>query len=111
VKLFFVLVWFLFIFVTPSIAEKPRVSDGSSIRVGHSQCGSTLTSREALKKLNEKAVASALMDITSGDTVIVTIFNNQSGDWTIMVDGKNGISCMVMWGRNWFNIKDEGDSL
>jgi len=81
--------------------EKPEISSTSIIRVSGSQCGPTAASRIELKALGETVVASALMKVTPVDTVIVTFFTSPDGDWTIMIDSKNGISCMVMWGKYW----------
>jgi hypothetical protein len=91
----------LFLFGCSTISEKPEVTDTSSIRVSSSQCGPTLTSRVELEKLGESIVASALMRVTPIDTVIVTFFTSPDGDWTIMIDSMNGVSCMVMWGKYW----------
>jgi len=100
----------LLLFGTSAVAEKPEVGNTSSIRMNPSQCGPTLSSRVGLEQLGEKVVASAMMKVTLTDTVIVTLFNSQSGDWTIMIDGKNGVSCMVMWGKNWLTVSQKDDS-
>jgi hypothetical protein len=97
----------LFLFGCSTISEKPEVADTSSIRVSSSQCSPTSISRIELKKLGEAAIASALMRVTPTDTVIVTFFTSQDGDWTIMIDSRNGISCMVMWGKYWQMVGQE----
>ena len=77
------------------------LNNTSTIRVNNSQCSSTADSRIALEKLGETVAASALMQMTESEAVIVTFFSGKNGDWTVMIDGKNGISCMVMWGKYW----------
>jgi len=100
----------LLLFGTSAVAEKSEEGNASSIRMDPSQCSPTLVSRVGLEQLGEKVVASALMKVTSTDAVIVTVFNSQSGDWTIMIDGENGISCMIMWGSNWLTVNQKDDS-
>jgi len=90
-----------------SALEKPEVVNTSSIRVPTSQCGPTPSSRIQLEQLGEKLRASALMQITPLETVIVSFFSSQSGDWTVMVDGRNGISCMILWGKHWLAAGQE----
>jgi hypothetical protein len=96
----------LFLFGCSSLV-KPGVVDTSSIRVPASQCGPTATSKIELEQLGEKLRASALMQITPQEIVIVTFFSNSSGDWTVMIDGRNGISCMVLWGQHWIRAGQE----
>jgi hypothetical protein len=96
----------VFLFGCSSLV-KPEVVDTSSIRVPPSRCGSTATARIELKQLGEKLRASALMKITPQEIVIVTFFSNSAGDWTVMIDGRNGISCMVLWGHHWLRAGQE----
>jgi hypothetical protein len=53
--------------------------------------------------------ASALMQITPIETVIVSFYASRSGDkdWTVMIDGKNGRSCLILWGQHWRNVGQE----
>jgi hypothetical protein len=81
--------------------EKSDVTDTTAIRISNTQCIPTLMVKLELAEMGEKLVASALMKVTPDDVVIVTFFSNDSGEWSVMLDGKNGISCMVMWGDNW----------
>jgi hypothetical protein len=43
------------------------------------------------------------MQVTPTETVIVSFYSEQSGDkdWTVMIDSRNGISCMILWGKYW----------
>jgi len=91
-----------------SALEKPEVVNTSAIRVPSSQCGPTPSSRTQLEQLGERLRASALMQITPAETVIVSFFSSrQSGDWTVMVDGRNGRSCMILWGKHWMAAGQE----
>jgi len=63
----------LFLFGCSTLV-KPEVVDTSSIRVPSSQCGPTAAARIELKQLGEKLIASALMEVTPTETVIVTFF-------------------------------------
>jgi len=96
----------LFLFGCSSL-EKPEVVDTSSIRVPSSQCGPTAAARIELKQLGEKLIASALMEVTPTETVIVTFFSSPAGDWTVMIDGRTGISCMILWGKYWIRAGQE----
>ena len=99
---------FLFGCVAVAEPEKPEVVNTSIIRVSGSQCGPTPSARMELDKLGEKLVASALMKVTPTDTLIVTFFSSpETGEWSVMIDGKNGTSCMVMWGGNWRTVRQE----
>ena len=80
---------------------KPEVTNTSVIRVTDSQCAPTVSAQMQLEQLGEKLLASALMKVSPTDTVIVTVFRGQTGDWTIMINSPNGLSCMVMWGEYW----------
>jgi len=90
-----------------SALVKPKIVDTSSIRVPSSQCGPTAAARIELKQLGEKLIASALMEVTPTETVIVTFFSSSSGDWTVMIDGRTGISCMILWGKYWLRAGQE----
>ncbi len=99
-KLSFVLS-LLFLVGCSAVPEKPEVVDASVIRVSDSQCAPTISAQMQLERLGEKLLASALMKVSLTDTVIVTVFKSQTGDWTIMINSQNGLSCMVMWGEYW----------
>jgi len=92
----------LFLFGCSTI-DKSRAVDTSSISVGSVQCGSTPSAKIELERLGERLQASALMQITPIETVIVSFYASRSGDkdWTVMIDGKNGRSCMILWGKHW----------
>jgi hypothetical protein len=91
-----------------STSEKPEVINTAAIRVSPAQCGPTSISKVELKQLGEKLRASALMQVTLDETVIVSFYSNrQSGDWTVVIDSKNGISCMVLWGKHWLAAGQE----
>jgi len=92
-----------------STIDKSATVDTSSIRVGSTQCGSTPSSKVELERLGEKLRASALMQITPLETVIVSFYASRTGDkdWTVMIDGRNGRSCMVLWGQHWLNAGQE----
>ena len=91
----------LFLFGCAAVPDKPDMASTTAIQVNGSQCGPTSTLKRGIDKLGERLVASALMRITSNDTVIVAFFSGRDGDWTVIIDGRNGISCMVMWGKHW----------
>ena len=102
IRLSLVLSFFLLFGCTgTSVPEKSIAANTSTIRVNNTQCGPTPDSRRELEELGETVVASALMQVTASETVIVTFFSGRNGDWTVMVDSRNGISCMVMWGQHW----------
>ncbi len=101
-KLSLILSLFL-LFVCSGIPDKSVATN----LVNNSQCSPTADSRIALERLGETVVASALMRVTEEETVIVTFFSGRQGDWTVMIDGKNGISCMVMWGKYWSMVGQE----
>ena len=86
-----------------STSEKPEVINTAAIRVSPAQCGPTSISKVELKQLGEKLRASALMQVTPTETVIVSFYSDTSGDkdWTVMIDSRNGISCMILWGKYW----------
>ena len=92
----------LFMFGCSTI-DKSKAVDTSSISVGSVQCGPTPSAKVQLERLGEKLQASALMQITPLETVIVSFYSSRSGDkdWTVMIDGKNGRSCMILWGKHW----------
>ena len=92
-----------------STIEKSGAVDTSAIRVPSSQCGSTPSAKVQLERLGERLRASALMQITPIETVIVSFYSSRSGDkdWTVMIDGKNGRSCMILWGKHWLNAGQE----
>ena len=92
----------LFLFGCSTI-DKSATVDTSSISVGSVQCGSTPSAKVELERLGERLQASALMQITPIETVIVSFYASRSGDkdWTVTIDGKNGRSCMILWGKHW----------
>jgi hypothetical protein len=98
----------LFLFGCSSL-EKPPVVNTSSISVGSVQCGSTPSAKVQLERLGERLRASALMQITPLETVIVSFYASRTGDkdWTVMIDGKNGRSCMILWGQHWMTAGQE----
>jgi hypothetical protein len=100
------LVFLLFLFGCSTLV-KPEVVDTSTIRVSSDQCGLTKIIREGLRRYGERIVSSATMRVTPADTVIVTLFRSPNGDWTIMLDSRNGISCMVLWGKHWQGVGQE----
>jgi len=91
----------LFLVGCTGVPAKSIATNTSVIRVNNTQCGPTPATRRELEELGETVVASALMQVTASETVIVTFFSGRDGDWTVMVDSRNGISCMVMWGQYW----------
>ena len=86
-----------------SALEKPPVVNTSAIRVNAAQCGPTLSAKVELARLGERLRSSALMQVTPTETVIVSFYSETSGDkdWTVMIDSRNGISCMILWGKYW----------
>ena len=92
-----------------STLEKSEVINTSAIRVSAAQCGPTPSAKVELERLGEKLQASALMQITPLETVIVSFYSSRLGDkdWTVMIDGKNGRSCMILWGKHWLNAGQE----
>ena len=98
----------LFLFGCSTI-DKSATVDTSSISVGSVQCGSTPSAKVELERLGERLQASALMQITPIETVIVSFYSSRSGDrdWTVMIDGKNGRSCLILWGQHWRNVGQE----
>lgn len=94
-----ILVFLLFLFGCSTL--KPEVVNTATIKVSSDQCGLTTIIREGLRRHGERIVSTATMRVTPADTVIVTMFRSSNGDWTIMLDSRNGISCMVLWGKHW----------
>jgi hypothetical protein len=92
-----------------STIDKSRAVDTSSISVGSVQCGPTYSAKIELDRLGEKLRASALMKVTPTETVVVSFYSSWSGDrdWTVMIDGKNGRSCMILWGKHWLTAGQE----
>ena len=86
-----------------STLEKPDVINTSAIRVNAAQCGPTLSAKVELERLGERLRASALMQVTPTETVIVSFYSDQFGDkdWTVMIDSRSGRSCMILWGKHW----------
>jgi len=80
---------------------KPEVTDTSIIRVSNNQCGQTSILKKEINRLGENLIASALMQVAPAETVIVNFFSSRSGEWSVIIDGINGISCMVLWGEYW----------
>ena len=99
----------LFLSACSTIVDKSKAVDTSSISVGSVQCGSTPSAKIELDRLGERLQASALMQITPIETVIVSFYASRSGDkdWTVMIDGKNGRSCMILWGQHWLTAGQE----
>jgi hypothetical protein len=92
-----------------STLEKPKVINTSAIRVSSAQCGPTPSAKVELERLGERLRASALMQVSPTETVIVSFYSDQSGDrdWTVLIDNKSGISCMILWGKHWLNAGQE----
>jgi hypothetical protein len=92
-----------------STLDKSETVDTSAIRVNSAQCGPTPAAKVELKRLGEKLRASALMQITPTETVIVSFYSEQSGDrdWTVLIDSRNGRSCMILWGKHWMTAGQE----
>ena len=92
-----------------STIEKSAVVDTSSIRVGSTQCGPTYSAKIELDRLGEKLRASALMQVTPTETVVVAFYSSRSGDrdWTVIINNKNGRSCMILWGKHWLTAGQE----
>jgi hypothetical protein len=97
----------LFLFGCAADITKPEVMDTSVIRVSSNQCGPTPILKKEISRLGESLTASALMRVAPTETVIVSFFSNQDGEWTVMIDGMNGISCMVLWGKYWMAAGQE----
>ena len=91
----------LFLFGCTTDITKPEVMDTSVIRVSSNQCGPTPILKEEISRLGESLTASALMRVAPAETVIVNFFSSQDGGWSVIIDGINGISCMVLWGEYW----------
>ncbi len=98
----------LFLFGCSTI-DKSKAVDTSSISVGSLQCGPTYSAKIELERLGERLRASALMKVAPTETVIVSFYSSQSKDkdWTVMIDGKNGRSCMILWGKYWITAGQE----
>ena len=92
-----------------STLDKSEAINTSAIRVNSAQCGPTPSAKVELERLGEKLRASALMQVTPTETVIVSFYSDTSGDkdWTVMIDGRNGRSCMILWGQHWLNAGQE----
>ena len=92
-----------------STIEKSEVINTSAIRVSSAQCGPTPSAKIELERLGEKLRASALMQITPTETVIVSFYSDQSGDrdWTVLIDSRSGRSCMILWGKHWMTAGQE----
>ena len=92
-----------------STLEKSEVINTSAIRVSPAQCGPTPSAKVELERLGEKLRASALMQVTPTETVIVSFYSEQSGDrdWTVLIDSRSGRSCMVLWGKHWLTAGQE----
>ena len=91
----------LFLFGCAADITKPEVTGTSVIRINSNQCGPTPILKEEISRLGESLNASALMKIAPSETVIVSFFSSQDGEWTVIIDGVNGISCMILWGKYW----------
>ena len=97
----------LFLFGCAADITKPEVTNTSVIRINSNQCGPTPVLKEEISRLGESLTASALMRVAPSETVIVSFFSSRSGEWTVMIDGMNGISCMVLWGKYWMAAGQE----
>jgi len=97
----------LFLFGCAADITKPEVTNTSVIRINSNQCGPTPVLKREISRLGESLTASALMKVAPTETVIVSFFSNQDGEWTVMIDGMNGISCMVLWGEYWMAAGQE----
>ena len=104
----FIILCSLFLFGCSTI-DKSRAVDTSSISVGSVQCGSTPSAKIELERLGERLQASALMEITPLETVIVSFYASRSGDrdWTVLIDSRSGRSCMILWGKHWLAAGQE----
>jgi len=91
----------LFLFGCAADITKPEVTDTSVIRASNAKCGPTSILKKEISRLGESLTASALMKIAQSETVIVNFFSSRSGEWTVIIDGVNGISCMILWGKYW----------
>ena len=92
-----------------STLEKPKVVDTSTFPVGVFKCGPTFSGKIELERLGERLRASALMQITPVETVIVSFWSSREGDrdWTVLLEGGNGRSCIVLWGTRWLMAGQE----
>jgi len=97
----------LFLFGCAADITKPEVMDTSVIRINSNQCGPTPVLKREMSRLGESLTASALMRVAPTETVIVSFFSSRSGEWTVIIDGMNGISCMVLWGKYWMAAGQE----
>jgi hypothetical protein len=91
----------LFLFGCVTDIAKPEVTNTSVIRASNAKCGPTSILKKEISRLGESLNASALMKIAPSETVIVSFFSSQDGEWTVIIDGVNGISCMILWGKYW----------
>ena len=91
----------LFLFGCAADITKPEVTDTSVIRINSNQCGPTSVLKKEISRFGESLTASALMKVAPSETVIVNFFSSQDGGWSVIIDGINGISCMVLWGEYW----------
>ena len=92
-----------------STLDKSEIINTSAIRVSAAQCGPTPSAKIELERLGEKLRASALMQVTPTETVIVSFYSDQSGDrdWTVLIDSRSGRSCMILWGKHWLTAGQE----
>jgi len=97
----------LFLFGCAAYITKPEVMDTSIIRVSSNQCGPTSVLKKEISRFGESLTASALMKVAPAETVIVNFFSSRSGEWSVIIDGINGISCMVLWGKYWMAAGQE----
>ena len=103
------LIIFCLLFLAACSTLKPEVINTSAIRVNAAQCGPTPSAKIELERLGERLRASALMQVTPTETVIVSFYSEQSGDrdWTVLIDSRNGRSCMILWGKHWLTAGQE----
>jgi len=97
----FLVLSLLFLFGCAADITKPEVTDTSVIRINSNQCGPTSVLKKEISRFGESLTASALMKVAPAETVIVNFFSSQDGGWSVIIDGINGISCMVLWGEYW----------
>ena len=97
----------LFLFGCTADITKPEVTNTSVIRINSNQCGPTSILKREISRLGESLTASALMKVAPTETVIVNFFSSQDGGWSVIIDGINGISCMVLWGEYWMVVGQE----
>jgi hypothetical protein len=95
------LIIFCLLFLSACSTLKSEAVNTASIKVSSDQCGLTKIIRKGLRQYGERIVSTATMRVTPADIIIVTLFRSPNGDWTIMLDSRNGISCMVLWGKHW----------